>query len=180
MILLIIGTPDSGKSKKAEDLALELSDDGKRIYIATMIPFGYEGRVRVEKHRKQRSGKGFETLEMPVDIDSAVKIRPDIHECTCLLECMSNLIGNEMHRNENKSLSGEEIENKIVKEVVKLSLNCRNLVIVTNKFLIENETYDEETREYVRYVANINARLGRLADKVYEIRKGEWSISENN
>ncbi len=43
MVDLIIGTPDSGKSKRAEDLALKLSGDGKRIYLATMDPFGEEG-----------------------------------------------------------------------------------------------------------------------------------------
>ena len=45
MNVLIIGYPDSGKSKLAEDMVLEMSAPGERVYIATMIPFGEEGRA---------------------------------------------------------------------------------------------------------------------------------------
>ena len=64
MICMILGTPDSGKSKRAEDLTLKLSGNDKKYYIATMIPFGKEGEERVKKHRNMRAGKGFETIEL--------------------------------------------------------------------------------------------------------------------
>ena len=51
MMILVVGSPDSGKSVKAEELAAELSGNEKKIYLATMIPFGEEGAARVEKHR---------------------------------------------------------------------------------------------------------------------------------
>ena len=43
MTVLIIGTPDSGKSEKAEEIALSLSQGKKKYYIATMIPYGEAG-----------------------------------------------------------------------------------------------------------------------------------------
>ena len=44
MVVLIIGIPDSGKSKMAEKWAVRLSNGGRKFYIATMIPFGEDGQ----------------------------------------------------------------------------------------------------------------------------------------
>lgn len=59
MTTLIIGYPDSGKSAMAERMVTEMSEPGERVYLATMIPFGQEGRDRIARHRKLREGKGF-------------------------------------------------------------------------------------------------------------------------
>ena len=67
-MILIVGTPDSGKSVKAEEVALDLSLDTTRIYLATMIPYGEEGVARINKHKALRAGKGFITIERPRDI----------------------------------------------------------------------------------------------------------------
>ena len=48
MITLIIGTPDSGKSALAEDLALA-NDCRNRIYLATMKVCDDESKRRVDK-----------------------------------------------------------------------------------------------------------------------------------
>ena len=89
MIIVVIGTPDSGKSALAEKLCCELAGSMKKYYIATMVPYGEEGLKRVAKHRKMREGKGFETIERPVSLD---RIDDSVfeEECTCLLECVSN------------------------------------------------------------------------------------------
>ena len=62
MLHLITGGSGSGKSEYAERQVQE-SGAGKRIYIATMIPYGEDGRQRVERHRRLRSEKNFETVE---------------------------------------------------------------------------------------------------------------------
>ena len=67
MLRLIIGGSASGKSEYAERLVCSLP--GKRIYAATMEPFGEEGRERIARHRKLREGKGFVTVEVPRDLD---------------------------------------------------------------------------------------------------------------
>ena len=72
MTVLIIGYPESGKSELAENMVMEMAAPGDRVYLATMIPYGDEGASRVEKHRKMREGKGFETIEAPFDIASTV------------------------------------------------------------------------------------------------------------
>ena len=61
MLALVTGGSGSGKSAWAEDLVLSLGE-GRRIYIATMYPFDEESHRRIERHRKMRAGKGFETV----------------------------------------------------------------------------------------------------------------------
>lgn len=62
MLILVTGGSGSGKSAFAEDRILSLGE-AKRIYIATMHPFDQESFKRIERHRKMRAGKGFDTIE---------------------------------------------------------------------------------------------------------------------
>ena len=76
MLTLVVGGAASGKSAYAEALVLR-SAAARRIYLATMSAGGEEARRRIEKHRAMRgAGKGFETVECPVDV-SSVTLPPD-------------------------------------------------------------------------------------------------------
>ena len=50
-IIYITGGAKSGKSKFAEELAMK---KGKRVYVATSIPFDNEMKNRVKRHKEQR------------------------------------------------------------------------------------------------------------------------------
>ena len=67
MITLVTGGCGSGKSEYAERRVLELGA-GYRIYLATMQCFDEESEKRVQRHRKMRAGKGFVTVERPLDL----------------------------------------------------------------------------------------------------------------
>ncbi|WP_026497626.1 bifunctional adenosylcobinamide kinase/adenosylcobinamide-phosphate guanylyltransferase [Butyrivibrio sp. WCD2001] len=191
MIVFVLGIPDSGKSSKAEEIAVRLAGDGQKIYIATMIPFGEEGKKRVEKHRKLREGKGFETIECPVKIQSLIEdfsvysdnstktenksgIHPQSQD-TCLLECMSNLVGNEMHSDDNSKLSDDEFVKYITQSVKAFGKSVKNLVIVSNSFSLEGEGYDEDTKRYTRLIDLVNNDLKKYADEVYEFLDERWT-----
>ena len=198
MIVLVLGTPDSGKSKIAEDIVMRLAaglditgspaEEGGRnesgrlaapagmdkLYIATMVPFGEEGIRRIEKHRKMRAGKGFLTVEKYTEVDSLIGEITDLDRKCCLLECMSNLVGNEMHDPRNLSLSDEELEKLITEQVLALGKSCGHLVVVANRFLTEDAGYDDETRRYVRIADRVNEILKAGADKTCELAEGEW------
>ena len=64
MLILVTGGAGSGKSQFAERLSMALKQEPFR-YIATMQIWDAECRARVAKHRQQRAGKGFRTLEIP-------------------------------------------------------------------------------------------------------------------
>lgn len=177
MITLIVGTPNSGKSVLAESIAMEQAKE-KKYYVATMIPFGEEGKKRVEKHRKMRAGKGFITLEWPENMDQRMTTI-DFSHATVLLECMSNLIGNEMHSKENKNRNEAALKAKIIASIRKLSNVAENLILVTNEFPSQEERYDEDTKRYVRLVAEVNKELITIADQVFSYIDGKWCQYEN-
>lgn len=162
MTVLIIGYPDSGKSKIAEDMAMELSAPGERIYLATMIPYGDEGRERVERHRAMRAGKGFVTMEVPYDVYAAVMETGDAAGRTLLLECVSNLVANEMFE---RRTAPEAAVDKITEDVEKLSSLARDLIIVSNHYEI-SDVFDEETRLYSKTLDAVNEKLKDIADSV--------------
>ena len=52
-------------------------------------------RIRIEKHKRQREGKGFETIEQYQNIGSALDCCDKEERPVVLVECMSNLLANE-------------------------------------------------------------------------------------
>ena len=95
MMTLIIGGSGSGKSAYAEDYTISLSEDRKKYYIATMQIYDEEGKRKVERQRMLRGGKGFSTIEQPIDIGKAAEKMED-GERTALFECIYNLTANDM------------------------------------------------------------------------------------
>ena len=71
MMVVVTGASGSGKSEYAEGVAVKLAGKGDLYYLATMRVYGEEGVRRVERHRKLRAGKGFQTAECPVKVDEA-------------------------------------------------------------------------------------------------------------
>ena len=91
MLTLIIGGAASGKSAYAESLVLKTGLP--RYYLATMQVWDAECAARVEKHRKMRAQKQFETLECPLHLDRLSLPGRG----TVLLEDLGNLTANELY-----------------------------------------------------------------------------------
>lgn len=159
MLVLVTGGSGSGKSEFAENMAVGLGEN--RTYIAAMKPEGSETKKRIERHRKLREGKGFETVERYTDIKSL-----DISG-TAILECMSNLLANEMFGG-----SGENAVSEILEGVDALVKQCDNLVIVTNEVSSDGIDYGGETEKYKKNLGALNCFLALKADEVYEVNCG--------
>ncbi len=175
MTILISGTKNSGKSLLAEKFAME-TGDSIRLYLATMELCDEEGIKRVEKHRKQREGKGFITVEKETGITEILNDIKQPEDTTVLLECVSNLVGNEMKKGLKSSdlLAGdttalEMFADEVAGDINKLSKAVHNLIIVTNEYPAQDEGYDDETRLYVRLLSMVNSRIRAFVDVVREI-----------
>lgn len=187
MITLVTGGSGSGKSAYAESLLF--SCEGIRYYIATMQIYDAEGEKKVERHRKLRAGKGFLTIESPMNVgkiqfvcageaeqaqyrqEAERKVQCSSEKKSALLECMSNLTANEMFTKDGMK-SEEEVVEKIVSEMQTLSQKLDNLVIVTNNVFEDGVIYDAGTMEYLKALGRINTALARLADRVAEVVVG--------
>ena len=143
MIILVTGGSGSGKSEFAENCCMKLPAVEKR-YIATMQAFDEESRARIRKHQRARSGKGFATL----------------------LECMSNLVANEMFAPEGR---GEDCKDAILQGIRHLAAEAKHLVIVSNNIFDDGIEYDPGTKLYMRILGEINQEVAVLADQVYEV-----------
>ena len=83
MIHLVTGGSGSGKSAYAEQCILDFGGT-RRVYIATMQPFGAEGQARIARHRKMRAAKQFSTIECYTNLKE-VELEPG---SDVLLECI--------------------------------------------------------------------------------------------
>lgn len=170
MMTLIIGGSGSGKSAYAEEYLCTLSGEKKKYYIATMQACDAESKEKIEKHRRFRSGKGFFTIEQPVDIQRAAEKMAE-GEKTALLECISNLTANEMFA-KNIPKAEDVVTEKIVNGVMALNRKLAHLVIVSNNVFEDGNEYDRSTMAYIRAMGRINEKLAKMADEVIEVVVG--------
>jgi len=178
-MIVILGWPDSGKSAYAEELAEKVTGGAKMAYIATMIPFDDQAVDRIKRHRKLRENKNFETFEEAYSVFNVVESLKREGIETVLLECLSNLTGNVMHMDENKDKSDEKIIEEILNDILSLSYNVKNLIVVANRFDIKEE-YDADTVRYISINEQVNKRLMKEADSYALVENGEWIIYDNN
>lgn len=191
MLHIVYGGSASGKSSYAESFAMSLQGEGRLLYIATMYPYKWntteidpETMQRIERHRAMRADKGFDTVECYRHVEHIVAKRQDV----LLLECMSNLLANEMYLEPDGNAGSDMAEmmspvsNKIVQALIDLSTRVQELVIVTNDVFSDGGslTYDESTREYVKNLAEINCALAREAATVTEVVCGIPVIVKKN
>ena len=202
MITLITGGSGSGKSAYAEKYICHASNEKgckEKYYIATMQVFDDEGQRKIDRHRRLRAGKGFITIEQPRDIQDAVS-KLQSENClktgrSALLECMSNLVANEMFppvdASDTKEAGGKKealdepenmrdyentlisrVSKKVLKDVSILSENVAELVIVTNNVFEDGVCYDESTMNYIKAMGTVNRGLAAMAESVVEVVAG--------
>lgn len=173
MVVLITGGSGSGKSAYAEEYITKLPEVCRKYYIATMLPKDKDALEKIRKHQKMREGKTFITIEQPTDILEARKAveKEDMTEGVALLECMSNLVANEMFC-DGKVRSSKAVEEKILCGIETLRDSLKHLIIVTNNVFEDGCVYEETTMNYLAALGSINKKLAQMADKVIEVVVG--------
>ncbi|MCF0123767.1 MAG: bifunctional adenosylcobinamide kinase/adenosylcobinamide-phosphate guanylyltransferase [Ruminiclostridium sp.] len=157
-LILITGENNSGKSRYAERLTASCGNH--RFYIATMLPATEENGERIQKHRKQREGLNFHTLECPCEVGKA----SIAENAVVLLEDVSNLLANVLFGRDG---SGDEV----LADIYALQKRCNTLVAVSIAGL-SPEGFDDETADYIRTLNHINRRLADRADICITMRNG--------
>ena len=177
MVTLVIGGSGSGKSAYAEHLL----DDGpdEKYYLATMQVYDEEMQKKVDRHRQNREGKGFQTIEKPTDVGSLGDL---VQGKAVLLECMSNLVANEMwnpdsqytqeYGNSGNAYVETVLVDKIVKEIFQLKTCFKDIVIVSNNIFEDGVEYDAFTKCYMRVLGEVNRQIAEMSDRVVEVVVG--------
>ncbi|MDE7297567.1 MAG: bifunctional adenosylcobinamide kinase/adenosylcobinamide-phosphate guanylyltransferase [Lachnospiraceae bacterium] len=175
MLYLITGGSGSGKSEYAENMAVRLKQalcpgEEALYYVATMYPYDGESHERIARHRRMRRGKGFSTIECPCGLAGIRAGRKDV----LLLECMSNLLANEMYLPEGGikdrgAKAEQQLKEAIVKPLLALAEQAGALVVVTNEVFSDGVRYDAESEKYRELLGKLNAELAARAAAVAEV-----------
>ena len=160
MLTLVVGGAASGKSEYAERLVLQTALP--RYYLATMQVWDAECAARVEKHRRMRAEKQFETLECPLHLGT-------VHlpaRGTALLEDLGNLTANELY---DPAGAGEAAASAILDGLGRLAAQCEHLVVVSNEVFSGGADYAGDTDRYLQALAQVHNALAARADAVVRV-----------
>ncbi len=155
--VLYFGGQKSGKSRLAEQKALELSDS-EPYYIATYNnSYGdNEMTKRIEKHQLQREDS-FITIEEQNDLTKVIE-----DNNTYLIDCLSMWILNNI----------EKSENELIEQLEQLKQANANIVFVLNDVNSGIIPFEKETRKFVDLSGIIGQYIASICDEVYEVKLG--------
>ena len=166
MSTFISGGCKNGKSYYAQRIAK--SAGAPLYYIATMIPHDDEDDARILRHRNERDGWGFETLECGADILSCLdRADPD---GSFLLDSVTALLSNEMLAPDGFH---PEAPKKIAAELCEFVRLAPKTVLVSDFIYSDAALYDEWTETYRRGLAHIDCAVAQACDNVLEVVNGQ-------
>lgn len=171
MTCFISGGAKNGKSSLAQDLAVALAGEGKRYYVATMIPVDGEDQDRIRRHVADRDGMGFETIECGRDILSCLAGTDP--EGVFLVDSATALLQNAIFPPEKNYEMDLEAAAKCADDLVRFAKTVDHAVIVSDYIYADAGRYDAATEMYRKCLADIDRRLARVCDTVVEVAAGQ-------
>jgi adenosylcobinamide kinase/adenosylcobinamide-phosphate guanylyltransferase len=169
MNVFISGGAKNGKSSFAQRLAVNMAKEKNcpLYYVATMVPHDGEDRARIERHRDDRRGLGFKTIECGRDIDVEIRNRGD---GVFLIDSVTALLSNEMFKADG-TVDGEA-SIRISERLKALVKDKDGLIFVSDFIYADGVEYDEITDGYIRGLAIIDRALAKTCDRVVEMING--------
>ena len=189
--IFISGGSKSGKSMYAQQIARNICKPGMPLYyLATMIPTDGEDEARITRHREEREGWGFVTVEAGRDLLKTVEFYNESENCdeslnrdrdvtldesgTFLLDSVTALLANEMFLPDGNVVQDAYI--KVTNDLEKVLSRVDDMVIVSDYIYSDAILYDELTELYRRGLAYIDKRMAVLCDVVVEVCCGLTSV----
>ena len=169
MKVFISGGCKNGKSFYAQRLAKEAAEGGTGgslplYYIATMRPVDPEDEERIERHRNEREGWGFVTVEQPANIEGI------LHKCdpggSFLLDSLTALLAGEMFPPDGTV--DDKAASKVIDGLLKVLDEVGNIVIVSDYIYGDAAIFDPLTEMYRKSLAEIDRAVARRCDVVLE------------
>lgn len=163
MKIFISGGCKNGKSYYAQRLA-KAQRTNPLYYIATMRPADAEDDERILRHRFERGGWGFTTIEQSADVENI------LNKCelggSFLLDSVTALLANEMFPPGGGV--NEKAAEKIVNGLSQIIDNISNIVIVSDYIYSGAFIYDPLTEKYRRSLAETDRVSAKKCDVVLE------------
>lgn len=178
MLTFVSGGVRSGKSSFAERLLVDgaLKTGGRLVYIASGRAVDEEMQERIERHKADRAGESWLTIEQPVSLHDVL---PFIQEGDFVLwDCLTTWLANEMYEEVEhtycvhvENCMRDKIE-RLMETVAAITAKASQFVIVSNEVLDELPSVYEETRMYCEWIGLLHQQLVALADTAIEMDAG--------
>ena len=167
MSTFISGGCKNGKSFYAQRIAKACANGHPLYYVATMIPHDHEDDTRILRHRREREGWGFETLECGRDILACLD-GADARGAF-LLDSVTALLSNEMFAPDGVHMDAGE---KLARELTEFAHRAPNTVFVSDYIYSDAALYDPLTEAYRSALARVDRALAQACDNVIEVVSG--------
>lgn len=169
MSTYISGGCKNGKSFYAQRAA---KAGGRPLYyIATMIPHDEEDLARIRRHREERAGWGFETLECGRDVLRCLDNADP--NGSFLLDSVTALLSNEMFAPEGVDTGAAR---RIADALEAFVARAPNTVLVSDYIFSDAMLYDGLTEAYRRGLAAIDRHMAACCDNVIEVVAGQFIV----
>ena len=162
MKIFISGGCKNGKSTLAQRLAAHRD---LRYYIATMTACDAEDEERILRHRQERVGMGFVTIEQPNRIED-ILTKCDVSG-SFLLDSLTALLSNEMFAQQGEC--DKFACNRIARGLADVLDNIQNIVIVSDYIYSDAMQYDPLTELYRKSLACLDRAVAARCDVVLEV-----------
>lgn len=156
-IVVVTGGARSGKSKYAEQRALELG--GRLLYVATAEAKDKEMTERIAEHQKRR-GKEWTTVEEPVELAEALMAWSGRTDCA-LIDCLTLWISNLLIWRDEKH-AAEKVE-ELAERLPRLNFH---VVLVTNEVGWSIVPDNPLARQFRDLLGWANQRIAAAANEV--------------
>lgn len=159
--MFVVGGAASGKSAHAESLVLA---QGKRpVYIATAEAHDAEMAAKIALHREARKGRGWQTVEAPLDLVTIFEARSA--EEAVLLDCATLWLSNLM-------LAGRDIEAEADRLLDAIAACPADVTVVSNEVGAGIVPETSLGRRFRSAQGRLNQRLAAAADHVVTVIAG--------
>lgn len=167
--IFITGGARSGKSKLAEQIALEYG--APLCYIATAQALDREMDQRIIKHQ-QRRGEAWRTIEEPLNLAQALESCDNSCKAV-LIDCITLWLTNLIFKYENH---GDAMEELVMKDVHHLASTLNSItipvIIVSNEVGLGIVPEHKLGRIFRDISGQANQILAAAADDVYTVISG--------
>lgn len=175
MDIFISGGCKNGKSYYAQKLARDLSlEKGAPLYyLATMDAVDEEDEDRIRRHRREREGWGFRTIEKPRNLESCLDLVDP--KGVVLLDSVTALLSNEMFppKKEGEIWQPDlSAPKRVERDLFNFAGAVGHTVFVSDYIYGESGRYGELTEEYRKGLAFIDRALAKRCNRVVEVSIG--------
>lgn len=167
MNVYITGGCKNGKSTFALSAARSLSAGRPMYYVATMNPSDGEDADRIRRHRLERKGLEFTTLEIYTGIQQCIDRAP--HESVLLIDSITALLANEMF---GSGYADGSACLRVTKGLECVLSMAKDIVMVSDYIYSNAELFNGYTDMYMSALAAVDRRMAQLCDAVIELCNG--------